>query len=197
MKFTGPKVKLSRKIGVALKPKAQQALEKSDGRRAAGGGRDRLSDYGVQLLEKQRLRFQYNISEKQMRRYFEKASRMKGKTGRNLVSLLERRLDAVILRSGFAPTIFAARQIVSHGHFELNGHRVRIPSILIKPGDSISVRERSQKLEIFEMDWAAYTPPDYIERNTDELKTWMTRQPEREEIPVVCDEQYVVEYYSR
>ncbi|MCH2184740.1 30S ribosomal protein S4, partial [Myxococcota bacterium] len=163
MKFTGPKVKLSRKIGVALKPKAQAALDQSASKRP-GGGRDRLSDYGFQLLEKQKLRFQYNISEKQMRRYFEKASRMKGKTGSNLVSLLERRLDALILRSGFAPTIFAARQIVSHGHFELNDRRVRIPSILVKPGDSISVRERSQKLEIFDMDWTAYTPPDYIER---------------------------------
>ena len=196
MKYTGPKVKLSRKIGVALKPKAQAALDKAAGQRG-GPRRDRLSDYGFQLLEKQKLRFQYNISEKQMRRYFQKASRMKGKTGSNLVSLLERRLDAVILRSGLAPTIFAARQIVAHGHFELNGRRVRIPSILVRPGERISVRERSQKLEIFEMDWTSYTPPTYIDRDTEALEVSMNRQPEREEIPVVCDEQYVVVYYSR
>ena len=196
MKYTGPKVKLSRKIGVALKPKAQEAIDKAAGQRG-GPRRDRLSDYGFQLLEKQKLRFQYNISEKQMRRSFQKASRMKGKTGSNLVSLLERRLDAVVLRAGFAPTIFAARQIVAHGHFELNGRRVRIPSILVRPGERIAVRERSRKLEIFEMDWTAYTPPTYIDRDTEALEVSMNRQPEREEIPVVCDEQYVVEYYSR
>jgi small subunit ribosomal protein S4 len=196
MKYTGPKVKLSRKIGVALKPKAQEALDKTASQRG-GPRRDRLSDYGFQLLEKQKLRFQYNISEKQMRRYFQKASRMKGKTGSNLVSLLESRLDALVLRAGFAPTIFAARQIVSHGHFDLNGKRARIPSILVRAGDEISVREKSRKLEIFEMDWSVYSPPDYIDRNTEELKASMVRKPEREEIPVVCEEQYVVEYYSR
>ena len=196
VKYNGPKVKRSRRIGIALTPKAQQVFNKK-GPDAGNGRPRRESEYGLQLVEKQRLRFQYNVSEKQMRRYFAAALRQKGRTGENLVIALERRLDAFVLRSGFAPTIFAARQLVGHGHFEVNGSRARSSSQLLRPGDRVRVREQSQKKEIFEMDWAAYSPPTYIERDTDELTSTMSRIPERSEIPVVCEEQYVVEFYSR
>lgn len=195
MKFNGPKAKRSRRIGVALTPKAASIMERR------GTERDtrprRYSEYGLQLLEKQKLRFQYNVSEKQMRRYYHKARRAKGKAGANLVVLLERRLDSFVLRSGFAPTIFAARQLVGHGHFEVNGVRARSASQLLRPGDRVAVRERSRPKGIFEMDWGAYQPPSYVDRDTEALAASLTRLPEREEIPVICDEQYVIEFYSR
>lgn len=196
MKFTGPKVKRSRRIGVALTAKAQKVMEKRGAERADSRPR-RISEYGLQLLEKQKLRFQYNVSEKQMRGHFRAAQRAKGRTGENLVIRLERRLDAFVLRAGFAPTIFAARQLVSHGHFEVNHARARTPSQLLRPGDIVSVREKSRKKVVFEMEWDAYAPPDYIERNVEELSAHLTRLPERSEVPVICEEQYVVEFYSR
>lgn len=199
MKYNGPKVRLSRRLGTAMTPKAARIMEKRPTRPGMHGAamQRRLSDYGYQLLEKQRLRFQYNVTEKQMRRAFAKASRMKGRTGENLVALLERRLDAFVLRSGFAPTIHAARQIAGHGHLEVDGVRAFTPSMTLKPGATVSVREKSRKLQIFEMDWDAYRPPGYIERDVQKLSATLTRIPERSEVPVTCEEQSVVEFYSR
>jgi small subunit ribosomal protein S4 len=199
MKFNGAKTRLSRRLGVALSPKAQRIMEKRPeppGQHGASTQR-RMSDYAIQLREKQRLRFQYNVSERQMRLYFARASRQKGRTGPNLVRLLETRLDASVLRAGFAPTIYAARQIVGHGHFEVNGHRVTIASYGLKPGDTFRVRERSKKAQIFEMDWAAYTPPGYLERDEASLSAKLVRLPDREEVPITCEETLVVEFYSR
>ncbi|MCR9096986.1 MAG: 30S ribosomal protein S4 [bacterium] len=196
MRFNGPRVKLSRQLGVALTPKAQRLIERKSTTRQ-GRAERRLSDYGLQLLEKQRLRFQYNVSEKQMRRTFSRASRQKGRTGENLICLLERRLDALVYRSGFVASIFAARQVVAHGHIELNGRRVRTVSQSLLPGDTLRIREKSRSLQMFDMEHAAYSPPGYLERDLDELKATLTRLPERTEIPVICEEQYVVEFYSR
>lgn len=196
MKYNGPRVKRSRRIGVALTPKAQRILDKKGGNRPDTRPQ-RVSEYGLQLLEKQRLRFQYNVSEKQMRRHFRAALRAKGRTGENLVTRLERRLDAFVLRSGFAPTIYAARQLVGHGHFTLNGVRARNPSQLIRAGDQVSVRERSRSKAIFDMDWDAYSPPAYIDRDVESMSATLTRLPERTEVPIICEDQYVVEYYSR
>jgi len=199
MKYNGPKVKLSRKLGTALTPKAARIMERRPHKPGMHGDarQRRLSDYGFQLLQKQGLRFQYNVSERQMRRYFEKASSMKGRTGENLVYLLERRLDAFVLRAGFAPSIFAARQVVGHGHVEVNGRRAHTPSLQLRPGDKVAIRDKSKKLQIFEMEWSAYTPPEYIERDVDSLEATLTRRPARDEVPVICEETAVVEYYSR
>ena len=196
MRFNGARVKLSRQLGVAITPKAQRLMERK-ATTLRGRAERRLSDYVLQLLEKQRLRFQYNVSEKQMRRYFKRASRQPGRTGENLISLLERRLDALVYRSGFVASIFAARQVVAHGHVELNGRRVRTASQALKPGDTIRVRAKSRKLQMFDMDHAAYAPPTYLDRNVEDLQSTLTRFPERTEIPVFCEEQYVVEFYSR
>ncbi|MEM7413811.1 MAG: 30S ribosomal protein S4 [Myxococcota bacterium] len=197
MKYNGPRVKRSRRIGVALTPKAQKTIDRKGMERGVGGRPKRISEYGLQLLEKQRLLFQYNISEKQMRRYFKAAQRQKGRTGENLVVRLERRLDAFVLRAGFAPTIYAARQLVGHGHFEVNGVRARASSQLLRPGDLVVVREKSRGKPIFDMDWNIYAPPEYIDRDVENLSAKLNRLPERSEVPIVCEEQYVVEFYSR
>ena len=126
MNFSGAKVKKSRALGVALTPKAERIMKKRPNPpgTVGSGRRRRKSDYGVQLLEKQRLRFQYNVGEKYLQRMFQRASRMPGATGENLVALLESRMDALVLRAGLAPTIYAARQYVTHGHFTVNGEKV-------------------------------------------------------------------------
>ncbi|MCO5217236.1 MAG: 30S ribosomal protein S4 [Thermomicrobiales bacterium] len=202
MNFTGPKVKKSRALGVALTPKAAAGMRKRPtppGQHgAARGRRRRPSEYGVQLLEKQRLRFQYNISEKQLRRAYVTATRMPGSTGDNLLQVLESRMDALVLRAGFAPTIYAARQMVTHGHFMLNGKKATIPSMRLKPGDVISVRERSKKSPLFD---AQILPrgevAKYMTFDVNKLSARFESIPSREEIPVICAEHLVVEFYSR
>lgn len=143
---------------------------------------------------KQRLRHQYNISEKQMRRAFEKA---KG----SVIAELECRLDALVLRAGFARTIYQARQLVSHGHFTVNGTKVDVPSYRVKPYDTFAVRERSRGLAPFLLAAAgahepAVTAP-YLATNLAGLTATLIREPERKEVPVICEEQLVVEFYSR
>lgn len=202
MKFNGPKVKLSRALGIALTPKAQKYMEKRPyppGQHGeAKGKRRQKSVYGQQLLEKQRLRFQYNISERQMRNYFLKAARKKGKTGEVLVQLLESRLDAMVLRAGFARTIFAARQFVGHGHIEVNGSRVDIPSYQVKPGDVISIKAKSQRLApILEAMASVPQAMKYVERDWINMQATFVYVPAREEIPVIADENAIVEFYSK
>ena len=202
MKFNGAKVKLSRALGIALTPKAQKYMEKRPyppGQHGAAKTRRRQqSIYGKQLLEKQRLRFQYNISERQMRNYFLKAAAKRGKTGEVLVQYLETRLDAFVLRSGLARTIYAARQFVGHGHIEVNGHRVDIPSFHVKVGDFVSVKLASRK-NVHIVDAVNYSPPpSYIERQRPGgFEAKLLRLPSREEIPVIADENMIVEFYSK
>jgi small subunit ribosomal protein S4 len=202
MKFNGPKVKLSRKLGIALTPKAVKYMEKRPyppGQHgAAKRSRTPKSEYGRQLLEKQRLRFQYNISERQMRNYFQKALRNKGRTGEVLVQLLESRLDAIVLRAGFARTIFAARQYVNHGHFEVNGERVDIPSYRLKPGDVISVKAKSRRLTPILEAMTTVTPAlSYVERDWINMQATFVYIPTRDEVPVICEIDKVVEFYSK
>lgn len=161
------------------------------------GRRKKRSDYGQQLLEKQRLRFQYNISERQMRNYMKQASGAAGNTGLNLVQILERRLDAFVLRAGFATTIYAARQYVSHGHFTVNGRRVTIPSYLLKPNDVVAVREKSRSIQFFHEALRNVRPPEYVSLAKSDMKASFLYMPLREEIPVICNVNFVVEYYSR
>jgi small subunit ribosomal protein S4 len=199
MRFTGPKVKKSRALGVALTPKAQKHMRKKSYPPGQHGQarRRRKSEYGLQLLEKQRLRFQYNVSERYLKRMFGIAASRQGPTGENLMQMLESRLDALVLRAGFAATIYAARQYVNHGHFEVNGRKVNIPSQRLKPGDGFAVRERSRHMLVFSELRPATTPSDYVRLEPDSFSARYLRTPDRTEIPVLCQEQAVVEYYSR
>ena len=161
------------------------------------------SDYAVRLKEKQRLRAQYNIREAQMRRYFEEAKRTAGLTGENLVELLEQRLDALVLRAGFARTIQQARQLVVHRHIMVDGKRVDVPSFRVKEGQMIHVHERSEKMVPFQLAAAGAhqqvlpATPGYLTVEIDKLRATLTRRPKRSEVPVTCEEQLVVEYYAR
>ncbi len=200
MKYTGPKVKISRKLGLELTPKARKVSQKknySPGQHGPSKRHFKQSDYGKQLLEKQRLRLQYNISEKQMSNYYKKAAKLVGNTGDLLVQLIESRLDAFAYRAGFAPTIYASRQYVSHGHIEVNGRRVNIPSYSLKPNDVVSIREKSRNLiGVQESIRNAGTPP-YIELSKADFSATYLHVPEKDDIPIICNVPLVVEYYSR
>ncbi len=162
----------------------------------------KLSDYGVQLKAKQKLRGYYgNISEKQFRGIYHEAIRMKGDSGAHLIGLLERRLDAVIYRAKFVPTVFAARQFISHGHVTVNGKRVTISSMRVKVGDVIEVKEKSKQLALV-IEAAALAErdvPDYVEVNHQKMTAKLTRIPHLGEVPyaVQMEPHLVVEYYSR
>jgi small subunit ribosomal protein S4 len=162
----------------------------------------KLSDYGVQLRAKQKLRGYYgNISEKQFRGIYDEAIRQKGDSGANMIGLLERRLDAVVYRAKFVPTVFAARQFVSHGHVKVNGRRVTIPSYRVKVGDTIEVKEKSKQMALVleATGLAERDVPDYIEVNHGKLTAKLARVPQLNEVPypVMMEPHLVVEFYSR
>ncbi|QEO15866.1 30S ribosomal protein S4 [Agromyces intestinalis] len=198
------KTRLSRALGVALTPKAARIMEK----RPYGPGehgrtkRKADSDYAVRLREKQRLRAQYNIGEKQLRIAYNEAKRVDGQTGENLVELLEMRLDALVLRAGFARTISQARQFVVHRHILVDGKIVDRPSFRVKPGQHIGVKQRSEGTEPFQVAAAGGhvdvlpKTPGYLEVELDKLQATLVRRPKRAEVPVTCDVQLVVEYYA-
>nr|WP_202447829.1 30S ribosomal protein S4 [Streptomyces sp. SID5468] len=198
-----PKVKKSRALGIALTPKAVKYFEARPYPPGEHGrGRKQNSDYKVRLLEKQRLRAQYDISETQMRRAYDRARKVEGKTGDALIIELERRLDALVLRAGLARTIYQARQMVVHGHIEVNGRKVDRPSFRVRPDDVVMVRERSRAKTPFQIaregGWAGEgEAPKYLQVNLQALAFRLDREPNRREIPVICDEQLVVEYYAR
>jgi small subunit ribosomal protein S4 len=202
MNQSRPKAKLSRALGIPLTPKCVKYYERRPFPPGVHGrARKKPSDYSVRLLEKQRLRHQYNISETQLRRVFARALKAQGKTGERLVVELECRLDALVLRAGFARTIYQARQLVGHGHVQVDGRKVDIPSFRVQPYSVIEIRERSRALTPFVVAAAgahanAVSAP-YLSTSLAELKTTLIREPQRHEIPVVCEEQLVVEFYSR
>lgn len=161
--------------------------------------RVKFSEYGVQLREKQKVKRIYGLLETQFRNYFDKANRQKGVTGENLVQLLESRLDNVVFRLGFAPSRKAARQLILHGHFQVNGQKVNIPSFLLSPGDVVAVRDKSKKLDVFH---------DSLRRSKDNLYNWLEVEkaqlsgkfmqiPERVDVPLNANEQLIVELYSK
>jgi len=197
--FTGAKVKKSRALGVALTPKAERIMKKRPNPPGSGGTqrRRRKSDYGVQLLEKQRLRFQYSVGEKYLQRMYQRAARMPGATGENLIQLLESRMDAVVLRAGFATTIYSARQFVTHGHFLVNGEKATIPSQRLKPGDVITVKPRSQAMLMFNEGRSQGSSVPYVDADLGTYTARFGYIPTREEVPVKCEEHLVVEYYNR
>lgn len=183
-----------------LTPKATKVAAKKSytpGQHGPSKRRSKQSDYGKQLLEKQRLRLQYNISEKQMRKYYSKAVHITGNTGDILIQLLERRLDAVIYRSGLARTIYAARQYVGHGHILVNGKPTRVASYDVKPGDEVEIKEKSRKMEVFQEAIRSSRAPEYLEISKTDFSVKYMHTPAREDIPVECEIPLVVEYYSR
>ncbi len=160
----------------------------------------KVSEYGMQLKEKQKAKFIYGVLERQFRNYYEKAKTMSGVTGENLLILLERRLDNVVYRLGFANTRRQARQIVTHGHISVNGKRVDIPSALIKAGDVVEVCEKSQSNELFKIIKEtnnALSAPAWLESDQANLKGNVVRFPSRDEIDVPVNEQAIIELYSR
>lgn len=202
MRDNGPKVKISRRLGVAVTPKAAKIMNKKPyppGQRNALGRRpsSKMSNFKRQLLEKQKLRAQYNIREKQMHNYFKKASRKEGNTVDNFVQMLETRLDAFVFRAGLARTIYAARQYVSHGHVTVNNKRVDKPSYQIKIGDVISIKEKSRTLPCFAEAVQNAQPADYIDFTKDSMEAKLQLLPKRDDIPVICEVPQVIEFYSR
>src|SRR5437667_1585039 len=162
----------------------------------------KLSDYGVQLRAKQKLKRYYaNIVEKQFRGIYDEAIRMKGDSGANMIGLLERRLDAIVYRAKFVPTVFAARQFVNHGHVKVNGRRVNIPSFKVKVGDTVEIKEASRQLPIVieAMHLAERDIPDYVEADHNKMTAKLARIPLINEVPypVMMEPHLVVEYYSR
>lgn len=204
-RYLGPKCKLSRREGtdLLLKSRARPLdskcrIDKKPGIQGARPGR--LSDYALQLREKQKLRRMYGIMEKQFRRYYKEAARQKGSTGENLLQLLECRLDNVVYRMGFGCTRNEARQLVSHKTIMVNGRGVNIPSYQVRPEDTVAVRERSrQQLRIRDALNVAeqYGLPDWVEVNGKTMEGVFKAVPERGELPAEINEQLVVELYSK
>lgn len=202
MNYTGPKVKLSRRLGIPLTLKAAQAMEKKPYPPGQHGRTQRFernpSDYKRQLLEKQKLRLQYNIHERQMRNYFRKASHARGNTAENLIQLLETRLDAIVLRAGLARTIYAARQYVTHGHIQVNGQRVNLPAYQVRVNDVISVKASSRRIPCFaDALNSTFGTLAYLAVSKEEMSTQLLYLPRRSEVPVICEMSLVIEYYSR
>ena len=193
-----------RRFGLALapSPKYQRILEKRPnppGQHGARARRAKIGAYGSRLTEKQKLRAFYGIAERQMQRYVNEAMRRQGPTGTNLLQILETRLDAVVYRLGLAPTIWAARQIVGHGHILVDGKRVDIPSYQVRPNQTISLTERMKRSRQIAV-WAergGILPPPYLELDRDSGAGKLIRMPERDEIPVPVDDRLIVEFYSR
>lgn len=204
-RYIGPKCKLSRREGtdLFLKSGVRSLEDKCKAETAPGQHgqrRTRLSDYGVQLREKQKVRRMYGILEKQFRSYYKEAARLKGATGENLLQLLESRLDNVVYRIGFGSTRAEARQLVSHKSILVNGDVVNIPSYQVQEGDVISVRQKSkEQLRIKSaLDLAAARAPvEWIDVNTSKLEGQFKQKPDRSELPAEINESLIVELYSK
>lgn len=197
-KNTQPVLKRCRTLGVSP---AAMGYSKQSNRNPGGKRRTKKSEYGTQLTEKQKVKFVYGIMEKQFRMYYEKAARMQGKTGENLLTLIERRLDNVVYRLGFAQTRREARQLTTHGHFTVNGQRVDIPSYLVKPGDVIEVREKSRASVKFKRllgeDAPVVNLPKWLTRDKNTLQGTVAAMPARDDIDFPVEEHLIVELYSK
>jgi small subunit ribosomal protein S4 len=201
-RYTGPKDKISRRFGVAIfgPSKALERRAFGPGQHGARSGRKKQSDYSVALNEKQKLRYQYGLLERQFRRFFEEASRRRGVTGEILLQMLECRLDNVVYRLGLANSRNAARQYVSHGHVTVNGKKVNVPSAQVKPGDVVAMKQnpRAQQMGLRSLDLTqAIVVPDWLTQDRDKLGGKVVRLPSRDEIDPIVNEQLVVELYSR
>jgi len=200
MNYTGPKAKVSRRLGIAISPKAEKYLERRPtppGMHGKSRRPKKQSDYGRQLLEKQRLRFQYNVSERQLRNYYAKATRKTGNPADILLQSLECRLDAMVLRAGFARSIHAARQLVGHGHIEVNGRKVNVPSFSCRENDVIRVREKSRQIDAIGYALQSASFPPYLNVDAEGMSATLNSIPKADDIPVICEISLVVEFYSR
>ena len=198
-RYTGPSTKIARKFGEPIFG-ADKDFEKRNyppGQHGLASKRKKKSEYGTQLKEKQKVKYAYGLLERQFRNLYEKASRMKGQKGENLIILLESRLDNLVYRMGIAPTRAAARQLVSHAHITLNGVVCNIPSALVKPGDVVAVRERSKSLEVITNSVASAAKYSWIEFDAKTLTGKFINVPVRAEIPETINEQLIVELYSK
>ncbi|GAB6074850.1 30S ribosomal protein S4 [Nautilia lithotrophica] len=206
-RYTGPVEKIERRLGVSLELKGERRLAgKSalDKRPYAPGQhgqrRTKISEYGLQLREKQKIKYYYGVLEKQFRKFFKEANRQEGSTGENLIKLLERRLDNVVYRMGFATTRRFARQLVTHGHVLVNGKKVNIPSYLVKEGDRIEIKEKSknnvQIQRALELSQQTGIAP-WVDVDREKLVGVFQRIPEREEVNIPVEERLVVELYSK
>ena len=204
-KYRGPVCKLCRREGEKLFLKGQRCFTPKcafERRSYPPGehGRRRVSDYSRQLREKQKTRRVYGITERQFRRYYRTALQERGMTGENLLRLLERRLDNVVFRLGYAESRAQARTLVTHGHFNVNGRRTDIPSMLVREGDEIEVREGSRKRTYFKQlpeIAESKTVPDWLERDISILFGKIVKMPERMDVDANLNEQLIIEYYSR
>lgn len=203
--YHGPKARVQRRFGEVLapRPKYQRILEKrgyppGDHGKEKSFRSGRRSDYGLQLNEKQKLAFVYNIRESQMRRYFLRARQQPGNTGENMLRLLERRLDNLVYRAGFAATIWAARQLVVHGHITVDGAKVDLPSFQVNPGMIIGVSEKMRKNpHVVESIEGGSLNLAYLSVDKNALQAVFNALPRRDEIPVPISEQLIIEFYNR
>ena len=198
-RYTGPSTKIARKFGEPIfgTDKDFEKRNYPPGQHGLASKRKKKSEYGTQLKEKQKVKYTYGLLERQFRNLYEKASRMKGQKGENLILLLESRLDNLVYRMGIAPTRAAARQLVSHAHITLNGVVCNIPSALVKPGDVVAVRERSKSLEVITNSVASASKYSWIEFDAKSLTGKYLNAPVRTEIPETINEQLIVELYSK
>ena len=198
-RYTGPSWKLSRRLGISLSGTGKE-IEKRPFAPGQHGPtqRKKLSEYGLQLQEKQKLRHMYGVNERQFRNLFDTAGKMPGKHGENFMILLDSRLDNLVYRLGLARTRRQARQLVNHGHIQVDGSRVDIPSYRVRPGQTITVREKSRNFDIIkEAIEVNNFVPDYLTFDADKLEGTFTRLPERSELPAEINEALIVEFYSR
>ncbi|MCY9668044.1 30S ribosomal protein S4 [Paenibacillus alginolyticus] len=197
-RYTGPKFKLSRRVGISLSGNGKDLKRPFPPGQHGPGQRKKMSGYGVQLNEKQKLRHMYGLNEKQFRNLFDKASKLKGIAGENFMILLESRLDNLVYRLGLSNSRAGARQLVAHGHVTVNGKKVDIASYIVSTGDVIALRERSKGLSAVKEALANRNYlPTYLEFNDASVEGKYIRLPERSELPQEIDEKQIVEFYSR
>ncbi len=207
-RYTGPNCKLCRREKQKLFLKGTKCFTEKcpvERKNYAPGQhglsrRSKVSDYSVQLREKQKVKRTYGVLESQFRNYFELASKQKGRTGENLVKLLERRLDNIIYRSGLAPSRKSARQLILHNHFRINGKSVNIPSFLLRAGDTIQVKDKSKQVKVFHESMKRVKDdmlPGWLQVDKSALKGTLLSIPERIDIPFTANEQLIVELYSK
>ncbi len=199
-RYTGPKTKIARKFGEPIFG-PDKHLEKKNyppGQHGLAKKRKKVSEYGTQLAEKQKVKYMYGVLERQFRKTYGTAARMKGRTGENLILLLESRIDNIVYRLGIAPSRAAARQLVSHCHITLNGEVCNIPSAHVRPGDTVGVRERSKSLEVVQDSLSrGANKYSWLEWDASKCEGKFTNVPVRSEIPETINEQLIVELYSK
>lgn len=197
-RYTGPSWKISRRLGFSINENGKELVKRPYGPGQHGQGRKKVSEYGTQLKEKQKVRFMYGLTEKQFRRTFDRAGKVQGIHGDNFIFLLESRLDNLVYRAGFASTRRQSRQLVNHGHILVNGKKVSIPSYTVKIGDKISFREKSKNLSIVKeaLETQVTTLP-FVTTDKTKMESVFERLPEMKELNQEIKPHLIVEFYSR